>query len=201
MPVATAAPLNTALANGNRPLRPINFIDRCIGTVVHFAMEALAQLPELPAHAPEAHYKVWRAALQEAGLHGQALDEALQRVLASVGNCLQPGGKGRWLLSPEHQDARNEWPITCVEEGVPCNIVVDRTFVERDSGIRWVVDYKNSEPESGENIEEFAARESAQYLDQLRRYWRALSQLGDEPVRAALYFTALGLWHPVDVQH
>ncbi|MCR9104681.1 MAG: UvrD-helicase domain-containing protein [Gammaproteobacteria bacterium] len=199
LPKAAASPVTTTPAE-NRPERPDNFIERCTGTAVHLALELLTQLPELPHSAPPAHRARWRLALQEAGLHGQYLEAALQRVQDAVATTLQPGGKGRWILSNEHEQAHSEWSLSYVDQGMPRNIVIDRSFVDRDAGIRWVVDYKNSQPEAGETIASFTHREQASYADQLAHYCHAVRQLDQRPVHAALYFTALGLWHPVEMQ-
>jgi ATP-dependent helicase/nuclease subunit A len=54
-----------------------------------------------------------------------------------------------------------------------------------------VVDFKSSEPADGESVEAFVARQLAQYATQLDSYRAALALRFAEPVRCALYFTAL----------
>ena len=44
---------------------------------------------------------------------------------------------------------------------------------------------------------QFAARESALYMEQLQRYRSALRALGDQPICCALFFAALGHLHHV----
>jgi ATP-dependent exoDNAse (exonuclease V) beta subunit len=57
------------------------------------------------------------------------------------------------------------------------------------------VDYKTSSPRVGETEADFLARESSAYREQLAAYREAVAALGPEPVRCALYFTALGRLH------
>ena len=71
------------------------------------------------------------------------------------------------------------------------DIVIDRTFVDRETGLRWVVDYKSSGPLEGESPEAFCEREAQTYVEQLRAYRDAMVDWGEQPVRCALYFTSI----------
>jgi len=108
------------------------------------------------------------------------------------------GGAGRWVLSSEHKQARSEWALTCADEKRGTrDLIIDRTFIDRESGERWLVDYKNSQPQEGETLECFVARESTLYRAQLQCYRDALRTLDGKPLRCALFCTALGHLHPV----
>ena len=76
-------------------------------------------------------------------------------------------------------------------------MIIDRSFVDRDTGERWVIGYNNSQPGPGEPLEVFTSRESSVYRPQLQAYRDALRVLGEQPLRCALYFTALGYLHPL----
>lgn len=189
---------DTAGSAGDRnvPVRADNYTERCVGTTVHLALEELSRRQPLPAVIEDADRRHWRLALQRDGLAGTALDQALQAVTESVTQSLQAGGAGRWVLCPEHSEAHSEWALTRVDgEGRPQKLVIDRSFVDRDTGERWLVDYKNSRPADGEGLAEFTARESETYREQLLRYRDALRCLGPQPLRCALFFTALGHLH------
>jgi ATP-dependent helicase/nuclease subunit A len=180
----------------NVPEVPDNVVDRSVGTVVHLALEELSQCPQLPLTVKDHSRTRWRMALQREGLWGEALESAWKRVLTSVEQTLKEEGMGRWVLSNAHLEARSEWALTAVDlNGAAYDLIIDRTFIDASSGERWVVDYKNSLPLEGESLAVFAARESAVYGEQLRRYRDALYQLGSEPLRCALFFTALGHLH------
>ena len=201
VPVATipqggAAPAQAG-DGANIPVRPMNFQERCVGTVVHLALEELSRSGDLPAAIGRAERRRWRAALAGLGLWGAALDEAQAAVEQSLQASLAPDGPGRWILSGAHARARSEWALARVDPttGRIGDLVIDRTFVDRDTGIRWLIDYKNSRPEFSETVEDFLARQGEVYREQLLRYRQALRELGDEPLRCALYFTALGRLH------
>jgi hypothetical protein len=119
-------------------------------------------------------------------------------VLDSIAQSLQPGGAGRWVLSPAHQEAHSEWALTTADaQNRVRDVVIDRCFIDAESGVRWVIDYKSSCPSPGEAIAAFIAREGAAYCEQLRSYRDALRFFGDQPLRCALFFTALGQLHIV----
>jgi len=181
---------------------PINFFERALGTAVHLALEELSISPELPDRAGETELQRWRHALQDQGLHGETLEAAVDRLRAAVDTTLADAEGGRWVLNSAHPQAHSEWPLTCasVDEGVlsAANIVIDRCFVDGISGERWVIDYKTSSPADGESSEDFLRREGETYRGQLQRYRDAVVQLGDEPVRCALYFTSLGCLYELE---
>lgn len=195
-----------SLPRDNFPERADNHFERTLGTVVHLALEELSALGELPERAVEADMCRWRSALQEGGLHGETLANALARLREAIDTTLADREGGRWLLDSGHLDARSEWALTCVGERfraddrergpeTPGNLIIDRCFIDKDSGERWIVDYKTSGPADGETEQAFLEQEVETYRDQLRRYREAVSELCDEPVRCALYFTSLGRLH------
>lgn len=176
--------------------RPAHRRDRSTGNVVHQALEELSRCAPLPAAASEADRQRWRRALQREGLQGATLDAAYRSVLVSIEQSLRAGGSGRWLLSSEHSQARSEWSLTSVDpQGRIRDIVIDRSFIDAATGVRWIIDYKTTSPAQGESLDAFTQRESAIYCEQLRSYRDAVRSLGNEPLRCALFFTALGHLH------
>ena len=103
-------------------------------------------------------------------------------------------------MSSRHLQARSEWALTRVEPatGRIEDLVIDRTFVDPQTGIRWLIDYKNSQPEPSQLIGDFLVQQAEVYRAQLLRYRQALRELAHEPLRCALYFTALGQLHHVE---
>jgi ATP-dependent exoDNAse (exonuclease V) beta subunit len=178
----------------NLPERSMNRLDRHIGTAIHLALELLSAMPTLAARYPPALQQRIEHALRGLGVWGEALQQAMERVSADVERTLADD-QGRWLLSPEHPENHSELALTTSLDGEVSDLVIDRTFVDAVTGKRWVIDYKSSSPPPGMPQEVFVREESARYLDQLRNYRDAVAQLGDEPVRCALYFTGLGLLH------
>ena len=74
--------------------------------------------------------------------------------------------------------------------------VIDRTFIDED-GVRWIIDFKSSDPRSGD-LETFLEAEKERYREQLERYARLLSQRdassSGRPIRLGLYFPLSGAW-------
>lgn len=182
----------------NRPEDPNNHIERVIGTVVHLALEQLSLRTVLPERADEVDQLRWRSALQAEGLWGEVLDQAMQDVMTSVQKTLATASEGRWVLSTQNIQARSEWPLTTTNDAGQCeDIVIDRSFIDPDTNTRWVIDYKNSQPQEGQSLDAFFASETKSYRGQLAKYCEAVRCLGDQPVRCALFFTGLGKLHQV----
>jgi ATP-dependent exoDNAse (exonuclease V) beta subunit len=196
LPVAPTA-CGPAVAGPNCPEEPQNRVERIVGTVIHECLECVAAAPELvrslsPDRRAQLHLR-----LRELGLWGAALDAAVKRVEQDVERTLADEQGGRWILDPRHREARTEMPLTILNDGKVQDIVIDRSFIDCDSAIRWVIDYKSSLPAPGCDLAVFTAGEAERYRTQLRVYRDALRELGAEPVRCALYFTGLALLHPL----
>ena len=60
--------------------------------------------------------------------------------------------------------------------------------------MRWIIDYKTSEPMAGESLADFEARERDAYREQLENYVELISKMEwavEAPIKAALYFPAI----------
>lgn len=198
-PYEPAPPPGQAEQSGTRLLTPgVDARDRITGKVIHRALEELSLMRTLPAAADNRDRQRWRVALQREGLHAEPLEIALQTVLHCVAIALQAGSIGRWVLDAGHAEAHSEWPLTTVDSGGAIrDIVIDRSFIDVTTGVRWVIDYKSSRQCEGETFDAFAERESAMYCEQLLRYRDAVRYLGNQRVRCALFFTASGRLHIV----
>ena len=179
----------------NVPDPALNWQDRYVGTVIHELLEQLSLLTPLPLEIPQALVSLAGHSLACLGLAGKPLQAARDRVLVAVEATLTDKQAGRWLLSSDHNEAASELPLTIHEAGKSRDIVIDRTFIDRDTGVRWVIDYKSSVPETGVAMEVFLQGEADRYHEQLRCYRDAISASGPEPVRCALYFTGIGALH------
>jgi ATP-dependent exoDNAse (exonuclease V) beta subunit len=164
---------------------------RAFGTAIHRCLEALVYRATLPNACDTTLLRLLEVALLEAGVDSVSLpmmldegDAALSRVLSDPW--------ARWMLGTERGSRVAEFPLTLVGDNGPQALILDYMFVDEQQGERWVVDYKTAAPRSGETQEQFVAQQLAQYADQLNSYAQALSLHYPEPVRCALYFTALG---------
>jgi ATP-dependent exoDNAse (exonuclease V) beta subunit len=194
-PPTLAAPLTfSRLPVAHRSLESLEFswvqeTARCIGTVIHGALERLASHPELPSpDAIESQRAAYLSRLQRLGVPERELPRAAGVVVEALrGTISDP--RGRWLFSTEHQQAHSELALTGMANGRLTGVVIDRCFVDRD-GIRWVVDFKTSRHEGG-GLEAFLESEMQRYRGQLASYVTLAGALGPQPVRAALYFPLL----------
>ena len=126
--------------------------------------------------------------MAELGVAQSERARAARRIVEALEAVLQDP-TGRWLLSNNHSEAASEMRLSGLMNGELLNIIIDRMLVD-DKGVRWVIDYKTSTHE-GAGLEQFLLSEEQRYAGQMQRYARLASQLGPQPVRAALYFPLL----------
>ena len=176
-----------------------NRLDRVLGTVTHRILERLTALESLP-DGVDSTVSRWIAANALSANLSPSDDAAIQmRCTALIENTLSCH-IGRWLLA-RHPDAHSEMAITRVESDEAKTYVIDRTFADEDAGIRWVIDFKTSEPRGEETVEAFTKRERDSYQRQLLTYVELLSLYPWEhrlPIKAALYFPAIQQLVPLE---
>jgi ATP-dependent exoDNAse (exonuclease V) beta subunit len=166
---------------------------RHVGTVVHRMLQhCAAGLPDLTAPATQRHYQAlaqqWLRALGVPGDHLDAAVAKVQEALATVAG----DARGRWILDPAHQQARNEYALTGQLDGRLLHVILDRTFIDAD-GTRWIIDYKTGS-HGGGGLEAFLDREQDRYRAQLERYALILRALDPRPIRLGLYFPLMAAW-------
>jgi hypothetical protein len=165
---------------------------RHVGTVVHAALQAFGEAPELPTRAwVESRAALYREQLGRYGVPERDLEREAAVVVAALARTVGDV-KGRWILSREHREAASELALTGIVGGRLTSVVIDRSFVDAQ-GTRWVVDFKTSRHEGG-RLEQFIDQELARYRGQLETYAALARGLGPQPVRAALYFPLLGVF-------
>jgi len=166
---------------------------RHVGTVVHRYLEFLGRLApgRLEAFRPQEHRARICTRLRQSGVLEDHLADATSRVIAALEQVLADP-RGQWILSPAHQAARSEYPLTGIQDGILRRYIVDRTFRD-EHGIRWIIDYKTSRHEGG-GRDEFLDREVARYRNQLEGYARLFAQREQGRIRLGLYFPLLCGW-------
>jgi len=166
---------------------------RHVGVVVHRLLEAVASeglsgwdLARLQRHRQAVHRQ-----LTQLGVAGPLRDAAVDRVIQAVTRALEDP-RGRWILSP-HEHACCEWALSGMLAEAPVNAVVDRSFIA--DGMRWIIDYKTSEPQATESLDLFLDREQEHYRAQLENYASLIRRLDPQrPIRLGLYFPLLPAW-------
>lgn len=133
-----------------------------LGTVIH---KCLYQLAEnfYSTHQTTPHnycckqQNYWRKLLMQAGLHDN-IENYLGKINDAVTNMLT-SDKGLWILNTAHHDVHNEYAMATVVDAVTTttancattiNVVkyltIDRTFIDVDTKVRWIIDYKTTTP-------------------------------------------------------
>jgi ATP-dependent helicase/nuclease subunit A len=178
---------------------------RHVGTVVHRELQRLARGAHTSPDGAQAQSALtgrpqepqqllarYTVELAELGVPHDRRQAAAQRVLEAVQRTVADE-RGRWLLQAPHREAQSEFGLTgCLGRDV-VSVVIDRTFVEASSGVRWIVDYKTSLHE-GAGLDAFLDNERERYRPQLERYAALVRPLGEEPIRLGLYFPLLSAW-------
>nr|MBA3695801.1 exodeoxyribonuclease V [Methylotenera sp.] len=91
---------------------------------------------------------------------------------------------GQWVLY-QHTDAASEVSLFDANSDEVNNHIIDRTFIE--NGIRWIVDYKLTEPDGNANL----AGVAELHRPQLERYAALFCGHG-LPIKKAVFFLSLG---------
>jgi ATP-dependent helicase/nuclease subunit A len=165
---------------------------RHAGTALHGFLQRIAQegVESWAAARVRSERNRFLAVLTNLGVPSGELHEAAARVEAGLLATLKDP-RGQWILAP-HREAECEAPLAGLIDGVLCETVIDRTFID-DSGVRWIIDYKSSQGDDGDP-EAFLDNEKLRYHQQLERYARLLSQREDRIIRLGLYFPLLSGW-------
>lgn len=167
---------------------------RHVGTVVHTFLQRIAMdgVDAWDAARVDTSRTMFHQELARLGVRGDELKPAGERVVAALNKTLADQ-RGRWTLE-SHHDARSEWRITGLADGVLINIALDRTFLDAD-GIRWIIDFKTGSHE-GADVDAFLDNEQRRYGGQLETYAALVQALmmDEKPIRLGLYFPMLGGW-------
>ena len=198
LPCAAPAPIPAQAGAGPAAGAMVEFswaghTARHAGILVHEALHRIAD-DGLLRWVPErivAQREYWQARLAVAGVAASERAAAVDRVARAVTATLQDP-RGRWILNPEHPQARSEWALSAVLDGQAVDVVLDRTFVDAED-VRWIVDFKTG-IHAGGDADAFLDRELARYRPQLERYAVMLGKLERRSIRLGLYFPLLGGW-------
>ncbi|ACE84645.1 UvrD-helicase domain-containing protein [Cellvibrio japonicus] len=171
-----------------------NRLARHTGILIHRALQDWVERRLLPGgediHAYCAClYPLWNSSLHQRGWARDEIDQSLEKITRALSTTLNDP-HGQWLLNPDHLDSQCELALVEHDTQGVREHIIDRTFI--DGGERWILDYKSSEPEGGESVAAFVARERELYQGQLARYRELMANLESIPTRTALYFACLG---------
>lgn len=131
----------------------------------------------------------WRIQLKQYGWQQEDINNAIQKILRAINNTITDN-HGKWLLDSSHENSACELAITH-KQGTTIDLklrenIVDRTFIA--DGVRWIIDYKSSEPAAEQTLADFITQETLAYKSQLARYRACFTALGENEIKTALYF-------------
>ncbi len=167
---------------------------RHTGTLIHRALQNLvgnaSAIDLTPWQAQQIPF--WKIQLKQQGWHDEEIEQALRKINLAIHNTIGDR-RGQWLLDNTHLQSACELAITH-QQGNAIDLklrenIIDRTFVV--DGTRWIIDYKSSEPASGQTPDDFILQEIATYKPQLARYKNCFTALGETNIKTALYFPLL----------
>ena len=178
-----------------------NRAQRYIGTVLHQALHHLIQygFKHWNADRIQQQQSIWINQLRQHGLDSHHAIEGAVRIGSAITKIVSDKN-GQWLLDSSHEQSESELSLMDPNAGFRESII-DRTFIS--DGVRWVVDFKGSEPTEGQTLDEFLDRETLAYRSQLERYSKVMQKidapLSDIAIKTALYFPLIPLLHVVDI--
>ena len=157
-----------------------------IGTVMHEILQTIADTVANTSYGDIVNFSDndLRQKLIQHGILPNDLPEALL-ILKSSLNKLNNDAKAKWILA-DHELAENEYPITTIVNNTIQHFIIDRTFIE--NGIRWIIDYKITQPNDDENLESFLSKQTEKYREQLNNYAKAMQTIECLPIKCAIYF-------------
>ena len=169
--------------------------EREIGIVVHQTLEAIVTSGSIPSvnDLKPMFIDRWISWLDALSTPKNAVEKALSLVESNIINLLNDNRWGNWMLDNRHLDSHAELSLTYVDSQARIqDLVIDRTFIEKETGIRWIIDYKTTRKKETETLMDFIARESRRYSQQLKIYRDAIADSEKRPTNCGLYFTSIG---------
>ncbi|MDF2529814.1 MAG: hypothetical protein K0Q57_694, partial [Gammaproteobacteria bacterium] len=172
-----------------------SFVQKAIGTLVHRYLAEIANfgLDNWPISKLESLLGKLAQELSLMGVPESECTKAAEQVQTALIKILQDD-TGRWILS-EHQQAHSELALVHFDAGRCKKYIIDRTFVDQNNE-RWIIDYKTSEPKTGQDLQEFLQQQKAQYREQLESYAKILS---DKKIQhLGLYFPLMSYLYKIE---
>jgi ATP-dependent helicase/nuclease subunit A len=174
---------------------PAQRLARHTGTVLHRALQVIVEQHQAHQLTGEnltafmqRYAPFWELQLRQSGWQGTELTKALDKIRECLTRTLNDT-RGQWLLDHRHQNSACELVLHQLVNGSVRESIIDRTFITE--GTRWIIDYKSSEPGTGQSLERFIAEQTELYYPQLARYRQCFAALGETQIRTVLYFPLL----------
>jgi len=139
----------------------------------------------------------WRQQLLQLGVPGFLTQSSINQIIGWLTAALS-NSKALWLLDNSHESSQCEISFSAIVGDEIKVCIIDRTFIE--NGYRWIIDYKTATPHSNESTAIFETRMIHEHSEQLDSYASILLNVGDEPVKCALYLAATQAFVEVEIE-
>tara|TARA_B110000858_G_scaffold194792_2_gene249879 strand:+ start:4062 stop:7496 length:3435 start_codon:yes stop_codon:yes gene_type:complete len=161
-----------------------------IGNLVHEALQNyLSNKQLLDAENLAGLKSYWRRRLNAFSFADNEIDNALAKIGQSLQGTLQDS-KLSWVFDHQHTQSAAELPLQSYANEYIRTQVIDRSFIDKN-GVRWIIDYKSSQPSSKQSLENFLDEQVALYSEQLSRYRKLFENEENKGIKTALLFTSL----------
>lgn len=186
----------------NNPLNATSKLksdEQIIGTIIHEILAAIGNKPltHWQNQTIEPLLRYWQSR-QRYQLQSMSLLELFTIVRDAIFKTLSDP-IGQWIFSPNHLDAKNELPVTVVDDdGSIIHYRIDRTFIDANNQ-RWIIDYKTTSPKPDEPWGDFLNAAVIEHQTQLNQYGKALRHVENRPIKLGLYFPRCSGWHHWDL--
>ncbi len=171
---------------------------RYFGQVLHSALEVITKIGVKDWNETRLTQQqdFWQKQLLRFGMNPEHTPHYVQKISDAITLTLQ-SETGLWLLDSKHHDSRCEFALWSSQQGQLKELVVDRTFIDIKSGIRWIIDYKSSEPKNTQSLATFIESEVDQYRKQLFLY-KQLFKEQSRVIKCALYFPLIDKFYEIN---
>ena len=171
-------------------LTVVNQLQIEVGNLVHEALQNYLNNHQLLDTANLAGLKnYWRRRLSAFSFVSGEIDIAMTKLEQSLQSTLQDS-ELRWVFDHGQEQSAAELALQSYASGFVHTHVIDRTFID-SNGVRWIIDYKSSQPLGKQSLESFLAEQVALYSGQLSRYRSLFENEDNKGVKTALLFTSL----------
>jgi len=161
-----------------------------VGNLVHEALQNYLSNSKLLDTANLAGLKkYWRKRLDSFAFANSDIDNAMAKIEQSLRDTLQDSELG-WVFDNRQEQSAAELPLQSFTSGYVHTYIIDRTFID-STGVRWIIDYKSSQPSNKQSLESFFTEQTALYGEQLARYRSLYANEDNKGIKTALLFTSL----------
>ncbi len=165
-----------------------------IGTVLHRILYKISQEDYALKTIANIYDKIYlQRQLLSLGVPTAQLESAVTTLTHALLS-IKADPRAAWILDSSHAEAHSEYALTAKEKEHYQQVIIDRTFID-EKGIRWIIDYKTTNPKTEETEAAFYDRMQQQYAAQLTHYAQLLATWDKRPIYLGLYFPLTKGWH------